>query len=170
MSYWAVAQTEPNREHIAISHLEQAGYAIYLPRIKSAISHRIVPLFPTYAFVRIVDHWYSAFAQVGVVRLLMDADRPARVRDDIVQAIVAQERGGLVKLPNPKPRLKPGDKISIVRGNFLGHLGIYEGTSGKERERILLDLLGRKVHMELPRTDIEPLDVVGSRRVCYKSP
>jgi transcriptional antiterminator RfaH len=161
MSYWAVVQTEPNRETVAAKHLWRAGYAIYLPRIQTA--KRIVPLFPTYAFVRIADRWYSAENTIGVVRLLKDADRPARVNDDIVQAIVAQERGGFVKLPNPKPRLKPGDKVTVIRGNFLGHLGLYEGTSGKARERILLDLLGRKVRIDVPINAIEPLDVVADR-------
>jgi transcriptional antiterminator RfaH len=166
MSYWTVAQTEPNREAVAARNLAQAGYAIYLPRIKT--DTRIAPLFPTYAFVRIVDHWYSAMGTIGVVRLLLDADRPARVRDDIVAAIVAQERGGLVKLPAAKPRLKPGDPVRVIRGNFLDHLGIYEGMSGKDRERILLELLGRKVRIDVPRNAIEPLGVVvASRRACY---
>jgi transcription antitermination factor NusG len=158
IGYWTVAQTEPMREAVAVSHLERAGYTTYLPRIKS--TKRVVPLFPTYAFVRITDHWYSAMATIGVIRLLLDADRPARVGDEVIHKIKAQERGGLVKLAAPRPRFIQGDKVRIVRGNFLGHLGIYDGMTGKERERILLDLLGRKVQVELPRTDIQPLEVV----------
>jgi transcriptional antiterminator RfaH len=157
--YWAVAQTEPMRESLAVSHLQRAGYATYLPRIKISETKRIVPLFPSYAFVHIVDHWYSALGTIGVIRLLLAGDHPARVGEEIINGIKAQERGGLVKLQPLKPRLKPGDPVRVVRGSFLGHFGIYDGMSGKERERVLLELLGRKVRVEMGHNDVEPLNI-----------
>jgi transcription elongation factor/antiterminator RfaH len=156
--YWCVAQTEPNREGTAERWLGQQSFETYLPRIKVPETRRIIPLFPSYLFVRIVDHWYAVSSTIGIIRVLCNGDHPAHVRDDVVDKLKAQERGGLIRLPKPQ-RLKSGDRVRVVRGNFLGQLGLYEGASGKQRERILLDLLGRKVQVVLPRTDIQPLEV-----------
>jgi transcription antitermination factor NusG len=70
------------------------------------------------------------------------------VRDNVVELIKAKERGGIVRLPDPK-RLQPGARVRITKGSFEGHFGIYAGMSGKDRERVLLELLGRKVNVDL---------------------
>jgi transcription antitermination factor NusG len=156
MPYWSVAQCETHREPVAAQFLKAGGFECYFPRIK--IQQRVAPLFPGYVFVQIVDRWWSISNTVGVIRLLNSGDRPARLRDEIVNSIKAKERNGLVKLPQ-RPGLKVGDKIRIIRGSFEGHLGIYAGMSGKARERILLELLGRHVTVELSAKDFQPLNV-----------
>jgi transcription antitermination factor NusG len=165
VTYWAVIQTEPAREAVAVAYLERAGFPTYLPRIKEA--HRIVPLFGGYAFLRIHESWYAAEHCIGVVRLLRDADRPARVRDEVINAIKAQERGGLVRLPK-KPRLMIGQRVTITNGALQGYAGIYQGMSSKARERVLLQMLGQSVLVALPGNHLAPLDVVATaRRLRY---
>ncbi len=154
MAFWSVAQTESQREGVAANFLKQSAYETYLPRIVGE-HKRVVPLFPTYVFVRIVDdQWYSARWTIGVIRLLMWDEVPAEVSDKIVTDIMKREgRNGLVKLPKP-PGLQAGQPVDILRGSFANHLGVYDGMHSVDRVRVLLDLLGRKVPVTLPIGDI----------------
>jgi transcriptional antiterminator RfaH len=133
--------------------LMRQGFETYMPRIRIK-TDRIALLFPTYIFCRIVDRWYSARWTIGVTRMLMDGDQPARISEQILEEIRQREVGGFVKLPKQDNRKRPGDKVKIIRGSFEGHLAIYDGMSGKERERVLLELLGQMVPVELPSRDV----------------
>ena len=154
---WWVVQTESQREHIVRVLLMRARYETYLPRIKHR--SRISPLFPSYLFVRAVEQFYPVRWTEHVVRLLMLGDQPACLSDKIVDEIRKRQIGGFVKLP-PPTRLKRGQRVRITRGSFEGQVAVYEGMSGKDRERVLLDLLGQKVSVELPDRDLEPLHLV----------
>src|SRR5215831_2546422 len=77
MSYWALCQTEPQREHSVRLYLMRARFETYAPRIR--IKDRVALLFPTYVFVRIVDRWYPVRWTVGVTKMLMDGETPAKV-------------------------------------------------------------------------------------------
>jgi len=61
MSYWAVAQTEPMREHTVRLLLMRLGYETYAPRIRHR--KRIALLFPTYVFVRVIQRWYPILSR-----------------------------------------------------------------------------------------------------------
>jgi transcription elongation factor/antiterminator RfaH len=156
MMFWSVVQTETQRENVAAHFLQQGGFETYLPKIKA--QQRIVPLFPAYLFVRVIDHWYDINNTIGVVQLLHAGDQPAKLKDKIVDSIKSRERGGIVKLPDPN-RLRPGQQVRIKRGSFEGHCGIYQGMSGKQRERVLLELLGRSVPVDVATADVDPLQL-----------
>ena len=163
MAYWSVCQTETRREGTAARFLADQGFATYLPKIRLA-HKRVVPLFPSYVFVRIVDRWWSVNQTIGVIQLLTAGDQPAQVRDAIVETIKAKERGGIVRLPPPKG-LHLGQQVRVLRGSFEGHIGLYAGMSGKDRERVLLDLLGRKVPVDFHKLDIAPTPDVAHKQV-----
>jgi transcriptional antiterminator RfaH len=157
MPFWSVVQTESQRENVAASFLQQAEFEIYLPKIlvRHGVRERVAPLFPGYLFIEIIERWWSVRWTAGVVRLLMVDDRPARVPDVMMDAIKKREgRDGLVKLPKPRG-LVCGDQVRILRGNFEGRLGVYQGQSGAQRSRILLDLLGREVLTAISTRDVE---------------
>ena len=163
---WAVVQCEAQREHAVRLLLMRSRYETYLPRIK--IHSRIVPLFPSYLFVALAGRsWYSVLWTPHVIRLLMAGDRPAQLRDDTVSQIRKREHNGLVKLPNVSRRLQKGQKVRVIRGSFEGQIGLYEGMSGRDRERVLLELLGQIVPVELPGKDIAPLPVAANQRIRY---
>lgn len=156
MAYWSVAQTESQRESVAANFLKQNSYETYLPKIaaKSGARERVVPLFPAYIFVRIDDHWWTIRWTIGVLRLLMTDDLPAKVNDRVINSIQKREGvNGLVKLPKP-PGLERGQKVTIKAGSFAGHVGVYDGMIGVDRVRVLLALLGRSVPVSLSSRDI----------------
>jgi transcriptional antiterminator RfaH len=155
MSYWAIAQTHSQRETAAHDHLERQGFHAYLPCIE--VKKRRAPLFPGYLFVRIDNAWYPILSTIGVMRLLRNGDQePSRISDLIVRKIREREVRGIVKLPK---RMQPGMQVRILRGTFKDFIGIYDGMSGKERERILLELLGRKVPIDIHPDDLALLNV-----------
>lgn len=164
MPYWAVAQTENQREGVAARFLNQDNYATYLPKIvvKGGARERVVPLFPSYLFVRIDERWWTIRWTIGVLRLLMADNQPARIGDSIITAIQKREgENGLVKLPKP-PGVQKGESVRVLRGSFADRIGVYDGMSGPDRARILLDLLGRSVPVSLAFTDIRPLETISN--------
>jgi transcription antitermination factor NusG len=161
---WAVVQTEAQREHAVRLLLMRRQYETYFPRIK--VRQRIVPLFPSYLFVRLISRqWYGVMWTPHVIRLLMAGDRPAQLSEDVVNEIRKREHNGLVKLPSRQ--FRKGQNVQITRGSFKGYIGLYEGISGKDRQRILLELLGQTVPVELSEKDIAPLQVASQHRQCY---
>jgi transcription antitermination factor NusG len=166
LAYWSVAQTENQRETTAALWLGRFGYETYLPRIKT-VYHvrdrsqrtrtiaRIEPLFRSYLFVRIIDRWSPVKSCIGVLDVLLAGDQPAAVSDKDISKIRAQERGGLIRLPETKV-LEPGDRIRVInRTDQWGGLGgIYQGMSGKDRVRVLLELLGHDIKATLPKNEI----------------
>lgn len=163
MTYWAIAQTHAQREGVAVEHLKRKGFEVYCPRIKvpSVVGrHRVmrdVPLFPCYLFVQVIEIWSPILSTVGVLRVLRNGkDEPSRIEAKIITRIQEQEIRGIVKLPK---RLQRGDKVRITRGSFKDFIGVYDGMSGKERERVLLEMLGRKVPVDIHPDDFAALNV-----------
>jgi transcriptional antiterminator RfaH len=171
--FWSVAQTESQREGTAAVWLGRAGFETYLPKIKVVRQvtdrqhrvctvSRIEPLFRSYLFVRVIDRWYQISNTIGVIQLLLDGERPAPVPEREIMKIKAQERGGLVRLP-PPPGLKRGDQVRVIHGMFFGRIGLWQGMSGKDREHVLLDLLGRQVRVDFPSHHLQALEQINGR-------
>jgi transcription antitermination factor NusG len=163
MAFWAVARTQPQREAVAVHFLKLTGFEVYLPRIlrtqttrRGRLVERPTPLFPTYVFVLITLQWHAVNSTIGIVRLIMDGARPARLADDTLDQIRAREQSGFVQLPPAPPRFHHGQRVRVIRGPFEGHDGLYAGQAAHERERVLLRLLGRPVPVDVPSADLVP--------------
>jgi len=160
MAYWAVARIEPHRERLALHCLGLAGFVTYLPRIRERrVSHgRKIkvrqPLFPGYCFFVVEAQWHAARWSVGVLGLIMDGLRPAKVPDNVIAEIRSREVGGLIELA-PPPSLRRGARVRILRGPFTGHLAIFADMKPRERVEILLQLLGGEQRVTLAEKDIE---------------
>jgi transcriptional antiterminator RfaH len=112
-----------------------------------------VPLFPGYCFILIQLQWHGANMVAGVIRLLMDGQQPAHVADAVIDGIREREVGGVVRLPKP-PRLKPGDRVHVLRGPFEGHFGLYKGMAPHDRCFVLRSLLGGQTRTEMAGADV----------------
>jgi transcriptional antiterminator RfaH len=159
VAYWAVAQLQPNRTALALQMLVQGGFTVYAPKLRERRTIRgrredsEVPLFPGYAFVAIELQWHAARWCPGVIRLVMDGLRPAKVSDAVIEEIRSRERNGAVELP--KRRLQYGDRVKILAGPFRGHLAMYAGMSTHERVAVLLQILGGQQRVTIAEEDIE---------------
>ena len=114
------------------------------------------PLFPGYTFLTIEAQWHAARWSVGVLGLIMDGVRPAKVADSVIADIRSRERNGLVELPR-RDGLKPGDQVRVLHGPFAGHLGLYADMRSHERVLVLLAVLGGQVRTELAKAAVEPV-------------
>jgi transcriptional antiterminator RfaH len=157
MSFWACAQLETHRERLALHFLNRNGFTTYCPRIRGQRSsregERSTWLFPGYTFVAIALQWHAARWCPGIVELILDGDRPAKVPDKVIDDLKSRERNGLIVLP-PPPHLQRGDQVRILRGPFAGHLAIYDGMRPRERVVALLTLLGAVQRVELAKRDV----------------
>jgi len=160
MKRWYVAQTRAHAEERARLNLERQGFSTYLPRYKRERRHarrrEVVkaPLFPGYIFVQLdLDSapWRSIDGTFGVVRLVAFGERPAAVPAGVVEEIAGRAgKDGLIEL-EPR-RLRKGEALRIVAGALADCLGFFERMADRDRVVLLLDLLGRKVRVEAPRT------------------
>ena len=160
MSYWACARLVPRQEKLALFHLERIGFVTYLPRLREhrRLNGRKIlatpALFPGYCFFVVEAQWHAARSSIGVIGLIMDGLRPARVADSVIDEIRSRERGGLVELPK-REEFRMGEAVRVTHGPLSGQLGLYQQQRGSERVLVLLALLGGQQRVELPKDTIE---------------
>jgi len=158
--FWACAQLWPQRAGLALHCLREQHFEVYYPRLRGSRMVRgrkittQLGLFPGYCFVLIRLQWHSIRGTPGIIRLVLDGERPAQVPDAVIAEIRSRERNGLIELPTPV-EFQPGDKVCIVHGALAGRLAIYAGMRPRERVAVLLGLLGSESRVELARNAIE---------------
>jgi transcriptional antiterminator RfaH len=161
MPFWSVVRSQPQRERFAASQLELRGYEIFLPMISTKRSS--APLFNSYFFVRIIEQWRSINTCFGVLGLVHVGDCPSKMPDAEIEALKTMIDGhGFVRLPEGrgspiKREIAVGSKVRIASGPFGGHLGLYQGQSTRDRELILLNLLGRQTPVTIAAGLVVPL-------------
>lgn len=162
MAYWAVARTLINREPVAVRRLEAAGFEVFAPKTHP----RAEWLFSGYLFVRVVEQWRVIDRTVGVLTLVKFGDAPARCPDNEIEKMKARlGPDGLVHLPARPPEGARG-KLSIgTKVRIAGLDAVYVGMSAKERQRVLIHLLGRPIVAEVRSgARPEPVAVVAHSR------
>jgi transcription antitermination factor NusG len=133
------------KERFAASQLELRGFEIFLPLVATKRSSQ--PLFASYFFVRIVEQWRSINFCFGVLGLVRVGDCPSKMPDAEIENLKSMIVGGFVRLPEAPPpparrKIAIGAKVRITGGAFGGMSGLYAGQSTRERELVLLNLLG----------------------------
>jgi transcription antitermination factor NusG len=152
-NYWSVAQTYPLCEDKAINHLRRQSFEVYLPKVVSPSSNRLVPLFRGYVFVVVAEQWHRIMSTIGVLRLLLSGDSPARLPTDFIDALRSVETdGGTIELP---PRFRVGDQVRVRGGHFKDLVGLYAGIAPHASERVLMNILGGWVPVVIKGSDLE---------------
>jgi transcriptional antiterminator RfaH len=150
---WIVAQTQPRRQALAAEHIKRAGVEVYMPMFAHRETRhaplKIQYLFGTYAFVQIEQSWIWLLGTIGVARVLRDGDSPAKVKGNIIARLKEREdRNGWVTLP-VKPEFLVGQPVRLTQGHLEGRIAIYNGSDSLERERVLLNILGRQTNVSV---------------------
>jgi transcriptional antiterminator RfaH len=157
MLSWYVLLTEPQRENIVQTQLQNQGLNTYLPVARAARIRQgrraYLPFFPRYIFVQVdldavgrsVLKWTP-----GVTSLVSFDGDPAAVPDVVIallkerlEAAREQSFGGL----------KPGDRVRLRQGPLRDLEAVFDrALSPSGRVRVLLNFLGKQrpceVHFE----------------------
>jgi transcription antitermination factor NusG len=155
--YFAVARVQSQREAFAAGHLESRGYEVFLPRIETR--RAVQPLFLGYLFVRVADgRWRAIETTFGVIALVRTGDCPCRCPDREIEALRARmgPKGVIALPPAPAPRkFAKGESVKVnVGGSLLA--GVHSGYSLRDRERVLLRVLGATRAIMAPRYHVYP--------------
>jgi transcriptional antiterminator RfaH len=149
--FWAVVRAVPHHDRLAAECVAMAGFETFVPKIRVKVESRwrTTPLFAGYFFTRIVDQWRVLERTMGVLCVVKVGAVPSRCPDAEIAALLERSdpdevirlRARPVAAP-PRRVLAPGAKVAIVDGPFRGLEGVYAGMSARERELVLLNVLG----------------------------
>jgi len=158
---WYAVYSKPQKEKFAQFHLQSKGVEVFLPQLVLPQSHkrrrRVVPLFPSYLFVRIdVLSGESAYVvwSPGVKYLVSFNGVPASVDDDVVDFLRDRtDSNGNIQAASS---LKPGQRVRVTGGPFEGLEALIEKPpDAKGRVKLLMNLLNRQVQAEIPIRFVE---------------
>lgn len=138
---WFAINTNPRSEDMVSSLLSQAGFEVFLPKIKNSRKNKVDPLFPGYLFVRLnlqVQNWVRIKYLHGVRKILSYGDTFIPIPETMIAIIKRQSIKDNFIIN--KLALKAGDKVRFLKGPFEGLEGRFSGEiSGRERVKILLE-------------------------------
>jgi len=157
---WYVVRSKPRREEFAQTQLIRRGVETFLPRIEERSRHRsppmIAPLFPGYLFARIdlSTQYTSVIWTPGVNAMVAFGDIPAPVEAGVIEFLQRRcERHGLIVA---RPTFAAGDQVRVVDGPLEGLYGVVQdGASGRDRVRVLMELLRRRTQVTVPAEVLE---------------
>ncbi len=155
---WYVVHTQPRREFYAKAQLEGQGFRVFLPKRLKTVRHaRMIAnveaaFFPRYLFVELdpTRHpWRRVNGTFGVASLVMQGDLPHPMPRGIVEMMVTSvDRDGFLRF---EQELMVGAKVRLAAGPFAEQLAILDRLDDSGRVRVLLEILGRPVPVEIRR-------------------
>jgi transcription antitermination factor NusG len=165
MPYWAVLRSAPGHDILAYEGVCRAGFEIFTPKIRTRVNARwrTSPLFGCYFFVRIVDQWRALERTIGVLSVVKSAGLPARCPDEEIATLMARsDADGIIRLSFLTPQsvvrraFEPGARVTIADGPFRGFKGLHTGMSTRDREMVLINILGATRPVEISAGLVAP--------------
>ena len=163
MRRWYAVQCKPRMELWARTNLWQRGFEVYLPQYLKLRRHArrrdwvARPFFPGYLFVRAdleAGHKRAVNAAAGVGRMVSFGTYTPPLEDQVIAEIRARQgEDGLIRLDEARA-FKPGEELRVCDGAFADMVGLFETMNDDRRVILLLDLLGRKVRVQLPAAQV----------------
>jgi transcriptional antiterminator RfaH len=157
---WFVIYTKPRQESVAQENLLRQGFETYLPwlrrprRLRNRRVEASEPLFTRYLFVRLDPDERSVApirSTTGVTSLVGFGNQLLPVPDAVIHQLRSAEGpDGHVHPPQERPFV-PGDIVRIDAGPFEHLTGVFLERRGRERARILLEVLGKASAISVPR-------------------
>jgi transcriptional antiterminator RfaH len=159
---WFCLKTQPKREHLAATTLRREfGIECLSPRLRFRKMTRrgavwfVEAMFPGYLFAKFIYAKQSRAVESshGVSGIVHFGDRLATLSADIVAGL--QARVGTEEIVTVDCSIEVGQPVEIIDGPFQGlEVVVTHLLPAKERVRVLLQLLGRSVEMELPTAKV----------------
>ena len=159
---WYCLRSQPKHEHIAAAHLRLLeGVTVFCPRIrfKRATRQGLVwvteAMFPSYLFARF--ELAKMHLQVRYAHGVSGIVRFANLYPTIEEGSLAllRENIGAEEIKQLSYNLSEGDQVRIVAGAFVGlEAVVTQILSAKERVKVLMDFLGRRMEAELRTSSV----------------
>jgi transcriptional antiterminator RfaH len=159
---WYCVRSKTKQEHMAAGSLRQVpGVDVFAPRLRFRRDTRRGPvwfveaLFPGYLFARFV--WETQVKAVqyahGVLGVVHFGVQPAQVPDSVVADLrrTMDER----EVRSITRALAVGDEVQVTAGPLAGlQVVVQQLLPARERVKVLLDFLGRRVEAEVATTEL----------------
>lgn len=159
---WYAAFTVPQNEKAVVKHLNLREIESFLPTYetvrvwKNRQRMRIVlPLFPSYLFVRISRRERARVLQCpGVLQIVGNRKEPLPLPDSEVEFL----RSGFCRQKvEPYRELVVGSRVRIKKGVMQGVQGTLVRRSSSLRFVLTLELINQHAAVEVSAEDIEPV-------------
>jgi transcriptional antiterminator RfaH len=151
-AYWAVLRSAPGHDVLAYEGVVRAGFEIFTPKIRTRVGAKwkTNPLFGCYFFARVIDQWRVLERTIGVLSVVKAAGMPAKCPDEEIATLIARsDADGVIRLSSNltsqsvvRRAFESGAQVTIVDGPFRGFNGLHTGMSTRDREMVLIDILG----------------------------
>ncbi len=171
---WYVIRTKAGDENRAERNLLNQEIETFLPLFKNhyyrngKMIETIKPLFPGYLFAKLDLglHFTKVRWTRGVSRILGNREGPVPISEQVVLTI--RGRVGKDNLIELKDEIKEGDLVQVTSGPLKHLIGVFQKRmSGKDRVKILLNLIGVDVPVQISKWQIHKLDLVILWAVFY---
>lgn len=159
-SAWRAVYCKPRQERRAEAHLENQGFRVFLPRIRTRQRRhgqtrvRVEPLFPRYLFIALrefADDWSTIRSTRGVVGLVRFGDQFPVISDEFVDALMRRHaEAGAIDISQAS-EFQENDCVEISDGALAGLRAVFKADSGEERVTVLLNMLNTTRTVEVPR-------------------
>lgn len=158
MKKWFVVYTKAGQERLAEGNLRAQGFTTYMPILavrkkqgRKTIA-ATVPMFSRYLFVQgdlETMRWRSINGTYGVSGLVTFGERPASVKDGVIDELRDREDvDGVIRLAAVSP-FQEGDAVEVTEGPLSHVKGLFSAKTANERGIVLMSLLGREVPVKL---------------------
>ena len=159
---WYCIRSKPKQEHIAAAHLRMlTDTEVFCPRLRFQRLTRTgrkwftEALFPSYFFARfdLTVNQRAVLSAQGVSGIVRFGQKPAVVPTEVIGGLRTEMDH--VELRVVAPDLQTGDAVVIAGGALHGFKTVVtQLLPAGERVRVLFELLGRTVEVELPQSTL----------------
>lgn len=158
--HWFAVFTLPQHEKAALRQLEMRTIETFLPTFESVRVWKnrqrvkiVLPLFPSYLFVRISPRERGRVLQApGVISIVGNSREPVPVASseiEFLQSDLCRSKA------QPCPELVVGQKVRIRRGSMQGIEGVLVRKANGLRFVLNLELINQRAAVEVNGADVE---------------
>jgi len=157
-SQWYVVKTKTRQEHVALEQLTRQQFVCFYPRLmvrrkrNGRYIHLVEALFKNYLFVNL-DLALHNIAPIrstrGVQGLVRFGGNLIPVPSAIIRALKSRVDENEMLLSNGE-HFTNGQKVVLELGSFAGLDAIFCEPKGENRALLLINLLGRLQHIDVP--------------------
>lgn len=159
---WYAVYTIPQNEKSVVRHLDVRQVESFLPTYESTHvwkNHQrmkvVLPLFPTYLFVRIqAQERATVLSAPGIIRIVGNCRGPLPLADsdiDFLRSDFCRQR------VEPYRDLVVGQRVRVKCGTFQGVQGVLVRKKDSLRFVLTLELINQHAAVEVAAEELEPI-------------